>query len=148
MIEVNYIDLSSDNETPLMQLREVSSNRSVHVAVSDYDANRLALYNFKVLKITTDGIAESFIKAIKATIVEVQFYLQNSKMVQCKIALFHKGETVTFEARPGEAVLLALRFEAPIVVEEGLFYAKSDGITLKERLRAMSTTEFGHTLFH
>ena len=147
MIKVEYIDLSADSSTPLMQLRELNSARSIHVAVSDYDANRLALHGFKVLKIGTDGIAEALIKSLPATIMEVVFRLQSEKTVKCHIAIAHKGKTQVLEARPGEAVLLALKFEAPIIVEEELFYAKNDGITLKERLRDMSTIEFGHTVF-
>ena len=147
MISVTYIDLSADRSTPLMQLREENTTRSIHIAVSDYDANRLALQGFKFITIKTDGVAETLIKALKATVVEVVFTLETTQTVKCSIAIALDGKISKIDARPGEAVLLALKFDAPILVEEELFYAKNDTITLKERLRSMSTIDFGHAIF-
>ena len=148
MIQVTYIDLSADNTTPLMQLKEVGGSRSIHIAVSDYDANRLALHSFKLLKFRTDGVAESLIKTLGVKLVKVQFFLQSPQKVHCEVVVAQGAQHHTLEVRPGEAVLLALKFQADILVEESLFYTHNDAISLRDRLRALSTVEFGHAVSH
>lgn len=148
-IEVVYNTLTIDRDhTPFMVLKELNGSRTLRIAVSGYDANRLAITGLKLLKIETHELSNAVIKALGATIERIDMKFQSKKMVVCYIVLHHGKQTTSIEARPGEAIALAIANDTPIFAEEKLFFSQKDTISLKERLRAMSTLDFGHALLH
>ena len=147
LIPLEFVNIIADNENaPLMLLKEESGSRTIHISVNGYDANRLALVAFQKAINSTKDLITSLLDALEGTLEKIILEHQDKQVITCKLVFRQNKKLITLEARPGEAIALALSHEAPIYAHEKLFFAQRDTISLKERLRAMSTTDFGHAL--
>ena len=108
------------SKMPIVVLEDVKSDRMLPIWIGVFEANAIALRieNISTPRPMTHDLLKNFldemdIKVEKIVVNDVRdntFYA----MIHCR----HKGQIITLDSRPSDAIALVLRTEAPIFVEE------------------------------
>ena len=119
-IEVSIRGLMLDPVTnmPIVVLKDVASDLVLPIWVGVFEANAIALELEKtatprpmthdLLRNIAKGLGAKVSKVVVSDLIEDTFY--------ATIWMRQAGETVTLDARPSDAIALALRFDCPIYV--------------------------------
>jgi hypothetical protein len=121
-IEVRIRGLMMDPATnmPIVMLKDVGSDSVIPIWVGIFEANAIAIEIEKVAapRPMTHDLARNVIRHLNA-------YLEKVVITEIKDDTFHAvlwlrqaGEQVTIDARPSDAIALALRADCPIYVAE------------------------------
>ena len=125
MVELIVSDIlskTSDDRAYVMILRERNGNRKILVAIGygEAQAVALALKGIETKRPVTHDLFRNFAEAFGATMQCVTINRVNDGTF-CSNMLFRQGETLReVDARTSDAVAVALRFGAPIYIEEEL----------------------------
>ena len=125
MVELIVSDIlskTSDDRAFVMILREREGNRKILVAIGygEAQAVALALKGIETKRPVTHDLFRNFAEAFGATMQCVTINRVNDGTF-CSNMLFRQGETLReVDARTSDAVAVALRFGAPIYIEEEL----------------------------
>jgi bifunctional DNase/RNase len=119
-IEVSIRGLMLDPVTnmPIVVLKDVASDLVLPIWVGVFEANAIALELEKtatprpmthdLLRNLARGLGAKVSKVVVSDLIEDTFY--------ATIWMSHADETVTVDARPSDAIALALRWDCPIYV--------------------------------
>ncbi len=141
---VEFFQLATDsNNTPFAVLKELGGSREIKVAVSGYDANRLAISSFKVLDIPFSDISSTIIDVLGGTLLSVKLIPIKEGYINCSLEIKDiSGVEKSVTCRPGEGVFLANSQGVPIFAEETLFKGGEIEFSLKKRVRELQTDQF------
>lgn len=145
-VRTHFMSLTHDKGgAPVAVLHETNGNRELKVAVSANDASRIAILNFGLVQSAASDLAIDLISALGAEVTELRIIPHKQKIILCDLFVKNGGKMVQVSARPGEAIIMAIKNECPILVDETLFQTDRKVQSLKERLRGQETTDFGST---
>jgi bifunctional DNase/RNase len=105
---------------PIIILKDVHSDSVLPIWVGVFEANAIALEIEKVTppRPMTHDLLKNLIQGLGATVERVVVTeLRNDTFFACVWAT-RNGEPLCFDARPSDAIALAMRTDAPIFVEE------------------------------
>lgn len=121
-IEMTISGLMVDpiTNTPIVILRDDGGQRVLPIWVGIYEANAIALQieNVATPRPMTHDLLRNIIEDFKATVERIVVSEVQDTTYYALIYLNRGGETVAIDARPSDAIALALRTRAPIFVEE------------------------------
>src|SRR6188508_3024758 len=105
---------------PIILLRDREGQRVLPIWVGASEANAIALQieNISTPRPMTHDLLRNVIKDLNATVQKIVVSDIQENTFYAVIHLLLAGETVTIDARPSDAIALALRTRAPIFVEE------------------------------
>src|SRR5262245_10394215 len=105
---------------PIVILRDKEGQRVLPIWVGIFEANAIALQieNISTPRPMTHDLLRNVIKDLNATVQKIVVSDIQENTFYAVIYLLFAGETVTIDARPSDAIALALRTRAPIFVEE------------------------------
>jgi bifunctional DNase/RNase len=108
--------------TPIVILRDKDGNRVLPIWVGIFEANAIALQieNVSTPRPMTHDLLRNVIHDLKASVQKVVVCDLQENTFYALIYLAMNGETVAIDARPSDAIALALRARAPIFVEESV----------------------------
>ena len=120
LMEVKEV-LSSQSQSlyPEVVLKEVKGNYYLHIVIGRFEAAAISMAHSKrqfVRPISYD-LAHQILANVDARVARVEITYFNSRegTYYAEIHLVdYAGKTYTFDARPSDAIALALRFRAPI----------------------------------
>lgn len=159
MVEVTVADLALDPNTnmPILILKEQNGERILPIWIGMAEAGAIAIerslekperpLTHDLMKLIIDGMENKLIKIIIDDLKENTFY--------AKLYLQRENDIVYIDARPSDAVALALRCKAPIYVEDRIFGEKDpvskdentfSGLNpdeLRDKLRNIDPSDFG-----
>ena len=122
MIEMNIKGLMVDPITnmPIIILRDRDGQRVLPIWVGVYEANAIALQmeNVATPRPMTHDLLRNVITDLKADIQKIVVSDLKENTFYALIYLLVNGEPVAIDARPSDAIALALRAQAPIFVED------------------------------
>jgi bifunctional DNase/RNase len=106
--------------TPIIILRDRDGDRVLPIWVGLPEANAIALQieNVSTPRPMTHDLLRNVIQDLKASVHKVVVCDLQENTFYALIYLVRNGETVAVDARPSDAIALALRTRAPIFVEE------------------------------
>jgi bifunctional DNase/RNase len=106
--------------TPIIILRDRDGERVLPIWVGLPEANAIALQieNVSTPRPMTHDLLRNVIQDLKASVHKVVVCDLQENTFYALIYLLKNGETVAIDARPSDAIALALRSRAPIFVEE------------------------------
>ncbi len=143
-IPVTFTTLTMDEtNSPLMVLRDDKGARELRIAISGFDANRLAITSFQLVKASVIDLSNNLIEAFGGRLEQVRLEYKDRKYVICTLVIETPHGTVTSEARSGDGVVLAMLNEVPIVADENLFFVNQKKPSVKKRVKAINTDQFG-----
>jgi uncharacterized protein len=123
-IEMSIKGLMVDPITnmPIVILRDQEGQKVLPIWVGIFEANAIALQieNISTPRPMTHDLLRNVIRDLKATVQKVVVCDLQENTFYALIYLLWNGETVAIDARPSDALALALRTRAPIFVEEAV----------------------------
>ena len=108
--------------TPIVILRDKSGEKVLPIWVGIFEANAIALQieNVTTPRPMTHDLLRNIIQDLNASVEKIVVSDIQDNTFFAVIHLVVKGETLAIDARPSDAIALALRSRAPIFVEESV----------------------------
>jgi bifunctional DNase/RNase len=106
--------------TPIVILRDKDGQKVLPIWVGIFEANAIALQieNISTPRPMTHDLLRNIIQDLKASVQKIVVCDLQENTFYALIYLSLNGDTVAIDARPSDAIALALRARAPIFVEE------------------------------
>jgi len=107
---------------PIVLLRDADGHKVLPILVGIYEANAIALQieNVSTPRPMTHDLLRNVISDLKGTVTKIVVSDLKDNTFFALIYLDVQGEIVAVDARPSDAIALALRARAPIFVEESV----------------------------
>ena len=121
-VEMKIRGLTMDPVTqmPIVVLKDVNGGTVLPIWVGIFEANAIALQieNIATPRPMTHDLLRNVIHDLKASVQKIVVCDLQENTFYALIYLGLNGDTVAIDARPSDAIALALRTRAPIFVEE------------------------------
>jgi bifunctional DNase/RNase len=103
-------------------LSEAEGNQRLPIIIGSFEAQAIALEleNIKPPRPMTHDLLKNFVSNFNAEIKEVYINELNEGTFFAKIILEREGGVIELDSRPSDAIALAVRFNAPIYVDESV----------------------------
>jgi len=131
-VKIRGLMMDPSSGTPIIILKDVSSDTMLPIWVGANEANAIALEIEKVTPqrpmthdLLRNVIIEMGVSVERVTVTE----LRDSTFVAAIMMKSHAGETIMIDARPSDAIALALRVDCPIFVEEEVIRASRSTVS-------------------
>ena len=124
LIEMSIQGLMVDPITnmPIVILKDKEGDRKLPIWVGIFEANAIALQieNIATPRPMTHDLLKNIIKDLEGRVERVVVCDLKDNTFYAVIYLVVRGESVAIDARPSDAIALALRTRAPILVDESV----------------------------
>lgn len=120
-VKIRGLMVDPSNGTPVVILKDVHSEMMLPIWVGTYEANAIALEIEKTAaqRPLTHDLMRNFLIASGSHITRVIISELRDSTFYAVIQLINlSGEASFLDARPSDAIALAMRFDCPILVEE------------------------------
>jgi len=110
------------SNTPIVILRDKEGQRVLPIWVGVFEANAIAqqIENVAPARPMTHDLLRNVIRDLNATVEKIVVCDLQENTFYAMIHLAINGETVAIDARPSDAIALALRTRSPIFVEDSV----------------------------
>jgi len=143
-----------DTNMPIVILRDKEGQRVLPIWVGLFEANAIALQieNVSTPRPMTHDLLRNVIADLKASVQKIVVCDLQENTFYALIYLALNGDTVAVDARPSDAIALALRTKAPIFVEDTVIdnaktvsvaADKNDTARLQKWLESLDPEELG-----
>jgi bifunctional DNase/RNase len=134
-VKIRGLMMDPNSGTPIIILKDVNSETMLPIWVGAYEANAIALEIEKVApqRPMTHDLLRNLIVEMGARVdrVVVTELKDNTffALIEMKDA---EGATLTLDARPSDAIALALRADCPIFVDEAVIHASRNSVSAEQ----------------
>lgn len=125
-VKIRGLMMDPNSGTPIIILKDVNSEQMLPIWVGAYEANAIALEIEKIApqRPMTHDLLRNFIVEMGAQIERVVVSELRDNTFFAVIEMRNSvGELITLDARPSDAIALALRADCPIYVNEEVIQA-------------------------
>jgi hypothetical protein len=124
---------------PIIVLRDQAGQRTLPIWVGVFEANAIALQieNVQTPRPMTHDLLKNVLDDLHARVERIVVCALRENTFYANIQLDVGGQTVLVDARPSDAIALALRTRSPIFVEESVIENARTMDTAKESLDTM-----------
>ena len=158
-IEMSIKGLMVDpiSNMPIVILRDKDGQKTLPIWVGMFEANAIALQieNISTPRPMTHDLLRNVIHDLKASVQKIVVCDLQDGTFYALIYLALNGESVAIDARPSDAIALALRTRAPIFVEEAVIdnaktvdvsADKADSDRLHKWLESLDPDDLGYKM--
>ncbi len=158
-IEMSIKGLMVDpiSNMPIVILRDKDGQKTLPIWVGMFEANAIALQieNISTPRPMTHDLLRNVIHDLKASVQKIVVCDLQDSTFYALIYLTLNGESVAIDARPSDAIALALRTRAPIFVEEAVIdnaktvdvsADKADADRLHKWLESLDPDDLGYKM--
>ena len=155
-IEMSIKGLMVDpiSNMPIVILRDKEGSKTLPIWVGMFEANAIALQieNISTPRPMTHDLLRNVIQDLKASVQKVVVCDLQENTFYALIYLSLNGDTLAVDARPSDAIALALRTRAPIFVEDSVIdnaktvdftSEKNDSDRLQKWLESLDPDDLG-----
>lgn len=130
MIEMRVMGIAIDTRTgnPIVVLNDLQNRKALPIWIGSAEASSIIrkIENIKVLRPMTHDLMMNFIKAAGYDIEKIEINDVDKETYFSTVYLSNmEGKVLEIDARPSDAIALALRAEAPIYVTENVLMGGS-----------------------
>ena len=161
MIEMKVLGLTIDpvTNTPIVILKDMDNNKAIPIWIGLFEASAIATEMKKIVfpRPLTHDLFVEFLRLFNITVSRIEIIDIRNNTFFANIYLIKDGLDYTIDARPSDAIAIALRVDAPIFVEDAVIEKSRDvdfGVKLndldklkedkiKEFLENLSAEDFG-----
>ncbi len=117
---VSGLTIDPFTNSPIMILKDVDSDKAVPIWIGLLEATAIAseLENIKFSRPMTHDLLKNILDTTEVSVVKVEVCDLRDNTYFALIHLFRDGRELTIDARPSDAIALALRAKCPIYVAE------------------------------
>ena len=123
--EVNIAGLTLDQatNTPILILKAIENDQSLPIWIGLLEATSIAsvLQDINFDRPMTHDLFKNFLEQVDMHVAKVDVCDLKDNTFFAKIHFMSKENNFTMDARPSDAIALAIRFKAPIFVEDEVF---------------------------
>lgn len=122
-VHIHGLVVDPITERPILVLKVVGDDRVLPIWIGHFEANAIALQleNIRVPRPMTHDLVCQILSRFSSPLKEVLICDLKENTYFADIVLNFQGNEVHVDARPSDAVALAVRAGAPIFVEDSLF---------------------------
>ncbi len=141
-MKVSGLTIDPFTNSPIMILKDMESDRSVPIWIGLLEATAIAseLENIKFSRPMTHDLLKNVIELMNVSVKRIEVCDLRDNTYFALIFLAHNDQEFSIDARPSDAIALALRTKAPIFVAD-MVIQKSRRVDLSAQ--EMVTTEEG-----
>jgi len=133
MKEMRVIKVALDLElkTPVVLLQEKRGNRKLPIWMGLYEARTISLATkeYSSSLPSTFDLVKKLIEKLGSSVERVIINELKNNNYHAKILIKKSGQILEVDARPSDAIVLALKFKAPIYVDEDKIEARQEPIS-------------------
>ena len=140
-VKIRGLMMDPNSGTPIVILKDINSDMMLPIWVGAYEANAIALEIEKVAPqrpMTHD--------LLRNLIIEVGAYVERVVVTELRDNTFYaviqirdqRGETLLLDARPSDAIALALRSDSPIFVADNVIRASRNTLVAGQQVEEPS----------
>jgi len=135
-MEIDSIRVSLVSQQQVVLLRERGANRYLPIWIGAYEANaiQLALHEVELSRPMTHDLLRNILHTLGVRVERVEVTALREGTFYGNIVLSHQGRIYNIDSRPSDAIALAVRTHAPILVAREVL--DEAGITPDEDLSA------------
>ena len=117
---VSGLTIDPFTNSPIMILKDVASDKAVPIWIGLLEATAIAseLENIKFSRPMTHDLLKNIMELMETQVIKVEVCDLRDNTYFALIYLSRGGSEVTIDARPSDAIALALRAKAPIFVAD------------------------------
>jgi len=158
-MKVSGLTIDPITNTPIVILKDMQDNKAIPIWIGLFEASAIAteLEHIIFSRPMTHDLLHECIKALGVNVNRIEIVDIRNNTFFANIYLTREGQTYSIDARPSDAIALALRAQASIFVEEAVL-EKSRSIDfgmkltdidkykedkIKEFLENLSAEDFG-----
>ncbi|MFZ0485240.1 MAG: bifunctional nuclease family protein [Desulfobacterales bacterium] len=123
--EVNIASMAIDptSNTPIIILKSVKGDQAVPIWIGLLEATSIAsaLRDIKFDRPMTHDLFKNFIDNLEMVVSKVEVCDLRDNTFYARIYFVSKDKSFDMDARPSDAIAIALRFGAPIYVDDKIF---------------------------
>jgi bifunctional DNase/RNase len=158
-MKVSGLTIDPITNTPIVILKDLRENKAIPIWIGLFEASAIATELEKIVfsRPMTHDLFNECLKTLNVTVNKIEIGDIRNNTFYANIYLIREGESFTVDARPSDAIALALRAHAPIFVEENVIEKSRNvdfGIKItdldqlkedkiKEYLENLSAEDFG-----
>ena len=153
-MRVAGIVLDPTSSMPIVILRDSENRRTLPIWVGMFEARAIALELEGVgsPRPLTHDLMKQILDSLGAKVTKIFVHALRDKTFYAKVCLARRGGSVQVDARPSDAIALALRTKSPIYVSEGVlsnvaelgrFEEEQEPEKLKRFLENLGPDDFG-----
>jgi uncharacterized protein len=122
-VRVAGLALDDNADSPVVILQEIDGPRRLPIWIGLAEAQSIAvgLGGHVPLRPNAHDLGKRLIQGLDGRVERVVVIALRDGIYYARIDLVRDGHTVSIDARPSDAIALALRLDAPIFVHEALF---------------------------
>ena len=130
IMKVSGIVLDPQSKSPILVLRDLEDRKALLIWIGPPEANAimLVLENIKLSRPSTHDLMIESIKALKAELKSITILDMKDSTFYANLNLYSNGKVIDVDARPSDAIALALRCNATIYVSEQVMISSSIAI--------------------
>jgi len=157
-VSIAGLTIDTASNTPIIILKTEEDDRAIPIWIGLLEATSIAsaLQNIKFDRPMTHDLFKNFTDTINTSVSKVEVCDLKDNTFYARIYFTSEEKSFSIDARPSDAIALALRYEAPIFVDEKVIekskigddiediHDKSEeGKKLAEYLASLSPEDFG-----
>jgi bifunctional DNase/RNase len=121
-MKVSGLTIDPITNTPIVILKDMQENKAIPIWIGLFEASAIAteLEHIVFSRPMTHDLLHECIKALEVTVNRIEIVDIRNNTFFASIYLTRKGQTYAIDARPSDAIALALRAQASIFVEEAV----------------------------
>ncbi len=161
LIEVKVFGLAMDpiTNTPIVILKDLQGKRAIPIWIGLFEASAIAtqMEEVNLARPMTHDLMNEMLKVLEVKVLQVVINDLKDNTFFATIHILKNDVSITVDARPSDAIALALRAGAPIFVDEKVIEKSTNidfdkktadlnkytGEQLKEFLENLSSEDFG-----
>jgi bifunctional DNase/RNase len=122
-VEIVNVFLTAKGDEFIILLRGPDDERTLPISIGQLEAQSIAmkLYHVNFPRPLTHDLFKSAFERIGCKVVKAVIYALTDSTFYANLYFEHGGETIEIDSRPSDAIALAIRWDAPIYVEEKVF---------------------------
>lgn len=120
IIDSIRVSLMSYQRVVILRVKDSNRYLPIWIGPSEADSIALKLQDVTVPRPLTHDLMQSVIASLGASVVRIVVSDLNNDTFYAKVVLQYDGTTLEVDARPSDAIALAVRTEAPIFAEDGV----------------------------
>ena len=130
-VSIAGLTMDPASNTPIIILKSEDDEQAVPIWIGLLEATSIAsaLQNIEYERPMTHDLLKNFADTLQISIVKVEVCDLKDNTFYARIYFVSKDQSFDIDARPSDAIALALRFKAPIYVEDSVMQKSkiSDG---------------------
>jgi bifunctional DNase/RNase len=117
-VVIDSVRVSLTNQQRIVVLREVNAERYLPIWIGPYEAEAItvALQEIEVARPQTHDLLKNILNTMNARILRVEVIALKDDVFFGNLVIELNGQTIDVDARPSDALALAVRYNVPILV--------------------------------